>query len=346
MDSAFISNTGTSYGGGALFRGAAHITGARFTDNWAGRYGGGAVFDGASVVTDTQFVSNSADTTAGAHFAQAARVTDSAFTGNRASSWSAGATFVGRADLIGVRFINNTTAGSGGGAWFLGDTVVIQSQFEGNRAGLSGGGAVFAAGGVVTASVFANNHAGEDGGGAYLGDNRGEVALIPIRFANTLLAGNHAEGNGAAVYVFKAVSFDLIHATIVSPTVVENEAVSVHMGVVHITNTLIASHTVGIEQTDGVVTEDYNLFAGATLTTTGFINNGPHSREGDAAFADAAAGDYHITGHSAALNAGGDAGVATDFEGHARLQGMGRGIDIGYDELPQQVWFFPWVARE
>ena len=246
-----------------------------------------------------------------------------------------------------MRFIDNTTGGfGGGGASFYGDVTVSRSHFEGNRAVRSGGGAEFAGGGVVTASVFLNNYAGEDGGGAYLGDILDEVAPAPVRFVNTLFAGNHAEGNGAAIYVHDAVSFSLMHTTIVSPTLVENEAVSVHLGKVHITNTLIASHTVGIEQTDGVVTEDYNLFAGATLTTTGFVTNGAHSREGDPAFVDAAAGDYHITARSAALNAGVDVGVTVDADGHTRLTGLGRGMDIGYDELPQQVWFFPWVEKK
>ena len=46
--------------------------------------------------------------------------------------------------------------------------------------------------------------------------------------------------------------------------------------------------------------------------------------------ADAASDDYHLLAGSAALNAGVDAGVYTDFDGEARP--LSTGFDIGYDE--------------
>ena len=50
------------------------------------------------------------------------------------------------------------------------------------------------------------------------------------------------------------------------------------------------------------------------------------------AFKDADSGDYHITAASAALDAGMDAGITTDIDGHPRP--MRSGYDMGADELP------------
>ena len=103
------------------------------------------------------------------------------------------------------------------------------------------------------------------GGGAYLTGGNGK------QLVNVLLARNGATGNGAALYVENADALRLIHTTIAGPTMAANEAVSVAGGTVNLTNTLITSHTVGIVQVGGTVTEDYTLFDGVTTPRSGAV---------------------------------------------------------------------------
>jgi hypothetical protein len=141
-----------------------------------------------------------------------------------------------------------------------------------------------------------------------------------------LFAGNHAATEGAGIYKDGDSLLQLVHLTIVSPTLASNQAVSVGAGTVYITNTIVASHTTGIENAGGTVSEDYSLFYGNTANLSG-VTGGSHSLTGDPAFVNPAADDYHLKVTSAAIDAGTDAGVTTDFDGKARPQGAG--YDIG-----------------
>ncbi|HXV42537.1 MAG TPA: choice-of-anchor Q domain-containing protein, partial [Anaerolineae bacterium] len=124
---------------------------------------------------------------------------------------------------------------------------------------------------------------------------------------------------------------DLIHATLASPTVVNGAAIFVNSGTAHITNTIIASHTTGIQQTGGTASEDYNLFFGNTTDRVG-IGVGANSLTGNPAFANLTIDDYKLTASSVAINKGLGVGVSNDFEGETRPQGVAP--DIGYDESP------------
>ena len=55
------------------------------------------------------------------------------------------------------------------------------------------------------------------------------------------------------------------------------------------------------------------------------------------------AGDYHLGSGSAALDAGVDAGMTTDFDGDPRP--IGTGFDIGFDEAPLKV-YLPVLLRQ
>jgi hypothetical protein len=115
---------------------------------------------------------------------------------------------------------------------------------------------------------------------------------------------------------------------------------------VALTNTVLVSHTVGITVAQGsTATLQATLWgnetdwAGAGTLLTGTVNVW-----GDPAFVDPAAGDYHISLGSAAIDAGVDAGVTSDMDGQPRP--IGGGYDIGADELGQQAdIFLPWVVK-
>jgi hypothetical protein len=74
---------------------------------------------------------------------------------------------------------------------------------------------------------------------------------------------------------------------------------------------------------------DYTLWNNTTDYTSGVTHT--NNRTGDPAFANAAAGDYHLSAVSVlAIDQGIDTGVRFDVDGDARPQGPG--YDIGADE--------------
>jgi hypothetical protein len=128
-----------------------------------------------------------------------------------------------------------------------------------------------------------------------------------------------------------------MHATIASRTVAGGSAILVRAGALTLTNTIIASHTIGISATGGTVIENYTLFFRNGLDRGAGIATGPNSRTGDPRFVSAVTGDFHINSTSLAKNVGVDAGVTTDFEGDARPQDAF--FDIGFDEYVAPACF-------
>jgi hypothetical protein len=114
-------------------------------------------------------------------------------------------------------------------------------------------------------------------------------------------------------------------------------------GTLGLTDTIIANHTIGISNTGGLVFEDYNLFFGNTISTTGTIAGGAHDVVGDPLFVDPARDNYHLRPGSAAIDRGVGTGVSFDIDGQARP--FGAGYDIGYDEWVLYSIYLPLVMR-
>ena len=121
------------------------------------------------------------------------------------------------------------------------------------------------------------------------------------------------------------------------------QAVYVSNRPVAITNTIIASHTVGIENEAGTVSEDYNmLFANTNHLSGTSIVTGAQSLSGptaDPMFLDPPADDYHLDPSSPAVGSGLALGMPRDLDGVARALGPDRGAY----ELPHV--FVPLVLR-
>jgi hypothetical protein len=162
---------------------------------------------------------------------------------------------------------------------------------------------------------------GWSGGGAALSIN-GSPRLI-----NVLVANNQDNvGRGQIEVMGGAPEF--LHNTIVGSGTVPAFWID-PSATLYLTNTIVASHTVGITST-GAVVEDYNLFSGNSTNRVGTFTVGAHDVYSAPAFVDPAAGNYRLRATSAAIDRGTNAGVTYDFDGEMRP--MGSGYDIGLDE--------------
>lgn len=233
--------------------------------------------------------------------------------------------------MSGTQFISNSAALGGGGiAVDGGDSIIMGGYLARNRCaspGCLGGGAFIARGLSLTGTQFISNSAVGNGGGLahhpFSGDPAG-------RLVNALFASNSALSDGTDLYLDSPGNVVVLHSTIANPTFGSGAGIYVSAGTVGITNTIVTSHSIGIQRAGGLVYEDYNLFSGDAVNTIGTVGGG-NSFTGAPAFIDSSSDDYHLADTSAAIDAGVDAAVTSDFEGDARPQI--NGFDIGYDEL-------------
>jgi uncharacterized repeat protein (TIGR01451 family) len=325
----FTSNTASQNGGGGYFGSTATITNASFAGNTASSSGGGASFISFATVISTNFISNTASINGGGARFNGATLTGTRFTSNTAVS-AGGAWFDNSATLTGTTFTSNIASSTAGGARFNGVATLRDTTFISNTTGIgNGGGAYFQSTVTLTKSTFINNTANGsgnfgNGGGAFF------TGATPKSLVNVLFARNTAN-TGAAIFVSNASPLYIIHSTVASSSLSTDSAIAVFSGTVTLTNTLISSHTIGIERAGGTVNENYTLFSGVATPTSGTVNSGGNSITGTAGFVDAANDNYRLTGSSSAVNMGVNAGITTDFDGNPRP--IGAGFDIGAFEF-------------
>ena len=308
-------------GGGAQAIGPALIFGGVFEQNSASGDAGGGLNAGASAtISGTRFLTNSGYYGGGVFVGGPLWMTGGSLAGNSAVGAGGGADLESGGALTGTLIQDNRCGGcnpyGGGGVWSMGDLKVNAARFAGNTTGSVGGGLAFGTGAGVPVGT--------------------------LTVVNTLFAANAAPF-GAAIVAANAASIQIAHTTIASPTQASGAAIYIAFSTTDISNTIVASHTVGIEGVSAAVTETHNLFFGNGADTAGTVTGGLGSFVGDPRFVDPAAGDYHLTALSAARDTGVDAGVAVDFEGDARP--IGGGFDIGYDESRARLAFVPSVRR-
>ena len=299
--------------------------------NIAGQNGGGAYFSGAATLSNTHILSNTTTNFAGgAYFAATATISGGSFRHNQSGGFAGGFWANSTLTLNDTQVLSNTAnsnAAAGGVA--IGFATINNVRFQGNLSHGGTGGFYAFAGVNVTNTQFINNTALAGGAGALYLPNASNSRIV-----NSLFAGNTASNPGSAMQINTSGTVEIIHTTIVRPSVGGTAAINVNNGTTTIRNTIITNHPIGIEQTAGTVNEDYNLFDGNTTNLSGVINSGGNSLNGAPHFVDPAHDNYRIGPDSAAVDAGINAGVTADFDGEARPQGAG--FDIGYDELPQQ----------
>ncbi len=338
IETEMISNAvlpgGDGWGGAVSCTGIVHVSGGRFENNAGeGAYSGGLLAVTA-YITDTRFISNSS-VNAGGLRAVTVHMTGGRFERN-SSIWQVGGALAGRyVYLSGTVIISNAALAGGGGLFAFaedsayGEAVLEHVRLEGNHAlgdsfYIGDGGGIWAWGRLIISDSQILNNLAPRGGGVRI-DSRLDSNS---RIVNTVLAGNSSsiDGDAVAITQIGLSSLDLTHSTIASSTLSSRSAIAVYSGTVGITDTVIASHTIAISNTGGLVTEDYNLFFN-NLTNTVGVASGGHSLIGDPKFVDPLHGNYHLQFGSAAIDRGVDAGVNTDLDGNPRP--FGAGFDIG-----------------
>jgi predicted outer membrane repeat protein len=229
--------------------------------------------------------------------------------------------------LIGNRVVNE------GGAFQVGKVLISHSLFISNSAGYSGG-AIRSVGTLnMDRSQVVNNRAGSfsEGGGAI-------KAQRDLHITNTLFVSNsNAIGIGGDVALVPPSDMSqessIVLCTFADPSRVTGSAIHQVTGTLRITDAIIASHAVGINQTAGALYVAYSLFYdnGADINDSGFVSIS-HSFGANPGFVNPGGGDYRLAYGSPAVDAGIDLGIVEDLDGHRRP--IGAGFDIGaYERL-------------
>jgi hypothetical protein len=323
----------TGYGGGLYMNGAvrAVISGNLIISNvastaYCGAGGGIYLYPYANTLSGAQVqfnqvLSNTATTTnlgcawgGGIHGGpDGVLIQGNVIAGNRANGYGGGQG-AGLYQWLGsATYRNNLVRGNLGSvssqAVYLGYS---QSRFEGNRV-------------VDNVTSQGIQLEGALGGGPTLVNN-----VVARSGDKTLAAIGHAGDPLTAT---------LLHNTLVGSGTGSGIYVGTGYVTLFLTNTIIASHTWGITNTtpaSSTVLADHTLFWANTHDGIRGIN----PVDGNPVFA---ADGYHLGPSSAAIDAGVNAGVATDIDGDPRPNGPG--YDIGADEAQLRHIYLPEVLR-
>ena len=356
-------------GGGVYLVGAGSsvIENSDIVENtaWGGLAGGvylGGYSNNAKILAST-FLTNSAVSGGGlmAHNSKVV-VTDSLFSGNSvgdsgggiAISWSSGSRIQNNA------IFSNEATQDGGGIYLYGamsSPPLISGNSITNNQSTRGGG-VYLGDNTQAETVFSENrisaNSADYGGGLYLENSHSFLR-------NNLIFGNSASysggGSGGGVYVDGGTS-RMVHNTLA-----RNSSGGWGSGV-HVVQAATAwlTNTILVGYPDNNYASGIYVGTGATATLqatlwgigswaykhdwvgTGTIITGTVNVWDDPGFVNPSGNDYHLAEGSAAIDAGVDAGVATDIDGQSRDASP----DIGADEFvpSMQFIYLPLILRQ
>ncbi len=368
-NTAVLSNTARSDGGGAYGLSAATVSGGLFQANTCTQDNcqGGGLYAALNLnLADTDLISNTTREDGGGVWAgDDAVITGGLFERNtctQANCQGGGLYAVNDLTLSGTTFLNNSadfsaggvyanagahaaltgglfqgnTAERGGGMNVNGSVAVTGTTFLNNAAGFDGGGLRTSGPATVTAALFRANTAVQ-GGGFYHGGGAGQVV-------NTLFANNLASDGGTQLYVNGTGGLlTVLHTTLgMQSSHNITPALTVLTGSVGVTNSIFVYHDTGIQRIFGTVYQDYNAFLQVGISGTFGVQGGVHSLMGNPVF-DFTDGHFRLAPGSPAVNTGVDAGVTVDYFGQPRpLDGA---FDMGYHEAAFLRVFLPLVMR-
>jgi parallel beta-helix repeat protein len=344
QDCHIFGNTASSSGGGIYFYDcySAVVSGNNVYDNTAGESGGGIGVSGDHIRVANNRVYNNHATIYGGGiviYGDYITVSGNEVYWNTSDSQGGGIRVSGSPDatLAHNRFYSNTANFGGGIVVYQSDGVVLR------RNSVVSNTAVYGCGGVQVSNSYSNLLAGNtvlqnttsdiwaNGGGIC-------VSVADVTLENNAVAENHISGHsgdGAGIYLNEATAH-LLHTTLARNTN-DQGIYALDSSTVWMTNTILVSHTVGIE-VDGTssATLYRTLWGGSGVWGNGTDTIGAgisHSSDWDLepGFAAPDSGDYHITTLSEARDRGVNAGVAIDIDGDPRPHCGG--VDLGADEF-------------
>ncbi|MCC6455685.1 MAG: PKD domain-containing protein [Caldilineaceae bacterium] len=261
-----------------------------------------------------------------------------------------GAIYLGAdaADRLAATLINNTfyenvaqlssgpaTVGQGGALRTNNAEVNINSSLiYSNVAALSGngqGGAIRLQNSALTldGSILRDNVA-NNGAAIYSANDPGAAGQVNV--TNSWIVDNYGVWTIRLNHNNPALNSSFRHVTLVGSPGNSLLGLEVLAGNVGITNTIIASHTLGISNTGGVVAEANNLFAYNGVNISGTVSSS-NPVIGEPRFVNPRTRDYHIQTASDAVDHGIALGVLTDIDGDARDGAP----DVGADELNDTI---------
>jgi hypothetical protein len=315
------------------------IGGLRITEGTAQAGGGIFVFSATATITGNWVYSNSATTFGGGiglYFSQNAMLSENTITTNT-SDFIGGGLIVDSCDNIGLianRIAANASALSGGLHVYETDTNLIGNTFSANTVETGGGLTLVRNNSTLSGNVVSGNIASEFAGGVWI--LGGAPTLV-----NNVIADNHADIDGSGLAIEYSAA-RLLHTTIARNSGGGWGVQLVDGSTVILTNTIVSSHTQGINAQDGSTATLESTLWHANGTDYG--NNVVHTHDytGDPAFA---ADGYHLTPDSAAAGKGVDAGIPIDIDGDSRPDPIGTSPDLGADEVGLPRIYLPLVVR-
>jgi hypothetical protein len=234
---------------------------------------------------------------------------------------------------------NHSPGGYGGGIFIAYTPVTVTNNFIISNSATQGGGIYLLVGSSVLANnLILSNTTTVDGGGVH-------IEFGNPTFINSVIADNRSLGHGSGVFATRGTSH-FIHTTITRNSggdgsalyLIDSASTTVHA---ILTDTIIVNQSVGITVTSGPTNT-------AILNGVLWYNNGLNfGGAGAITIINAVTGDpsfaldgYHLLSNSAAIDAGVNAGVATDIDGRTRI---GR-PDLGAVEYGGKV-FLPLTLK-
>ena len=344
VDADYINNSASGAGGGAMASDA-YLTGGSFDSNTA-RDGGGIYVELPLTlhVTDTQFLHNTAFFNGGGAYATGDVILHGGSFQDNTAAGSGGGVYAnwGTLTLSGTHFLLNYAGMDGGGIYAAGAAEVHDGLFQTNSANGTGGGFFVGNSFVISNTRFIANLALGEGSGMFRGSGQRLVRPRPdvpqpgdaSRIVNSLFARNSGSVQGGSIIGFDGQSpLEILYTTIAHPTFNAAAGIRVYNGAVTITDTIITSYTIGIDNVGGVVAEDYNLLFGNGAPVQGTVTSGGNGQTGAPNFLNPGVDDYHLGISSNAIDNAIDAGIYDDLDYVVRPQGSG--FDIGaYERIP------------
>jgi hypothetical protein len=224
--------------------------------------------------------------------------------------------------------IDHNSAEAGGGIFVQQNNTTLEGNTIISNSANFGGGvmAVFDTS-ALSGNVVRANEAYQ-GGGLYFYSSDAQLS-------NNVIADNSASSQGSGVYADNASALQVWHNTIAHNTGGAGSGFYLYHSTASLVNSILAGHSVGINTSNGgaAILTATLWGSGAWANTTDLIGNvsiGSVNVHGDPSFKSSAAGDYHLTATSAAINQGVVTTITTDIDNEVRPNGSAP--DLGADE--------------